>query len=262
MLTRAAAGSDLAHDSAVLGRRKVARVLAPAERRRDAPVLFMLHPFAGNRRSWLDHAPELIAGLARETLVVLPECGRRWFIDDHSGAHYETYLVEELLPLVRSELGTDGPAAVAGFSAGGAAAFFLTLRHPDRFAAALAVAGAFTAADRTGDPYAAVRSDDLMIPTEAEHDRVWGPPGSATRAAYDPAALVAAMAERPERPVFVLEVGTEDFPRMIEASQRMKALLDAAGLAARYWQAPGAHSWTYAAAGMARLLAQWREMMR
>ena len=36
-------------------------------------------------RSWLRHAPDLLAELARDTLVVLPECGRSWFIDDHAG---------------------------------------------------------------------------------------------------------------------------------------------------------------------------------
>ena len=72
-----------------------------------------------------------MADLARDTLVVLPECGRRWFIDDHSGARYETYVTDELLPLLRAEYGATGPVTVGGFSAGGAAAFFLALRHPE-----------------------------------------------------------------------------------------------------------------------------------
>ena len=102
-------------------------------------------------------------------------------IDDCAGTRYETYVTDELLPLLRSEYGAEGPVTVAGFSAGGAGAVFLALRHPDVFASALAVAGAFTAGNREGDPYRQVRSDDMMIPTEAEHDRVWGPPGSTTR---------------------------------------------------------------------------------
>ena len=87
------------------------------------------------------------------------------------------------------------------------------------------MAGAFTAGNREGDPYEAVRSDDMMIPTEAEHDRVWGPPGSAIRAAYAPAALVRGITGGARPPKFYFEVGRSDFPRVMEASAVMRDLL-------------------------------------
>lgn len=254
-------GHDFAHESKALGRRKLAHVVPPREQSGGpTPILVLLHPFAGNRTSWLRHAPELIAETARDTLVAMPECGRKWFIDDHAGTRYETYVAEELLPLLRREFGAEGPATVAGFSAGGAGAFFLALRHPELFASALAVAGAFTAGNREGDPYRHVRSDDMMIPTEEEHDRVWGPPGSATRATYDPMALTAAIAG--PWPRFHFEVGTEDFPRMIEASATMAALFGDHGIPFSFGRAPGDHSWAYAAPAMARLVGQWRAERR
>jgi len=257
--TVVASGHDFVHDSEILGRRKIAHLLPPRQPGRGGtPVFVLFHPFAGNRTSWIRHAPELMADLARDTLVVLPECGRRWFIDDHSGARYETYLTEELLPLVRAEYAATGPATVGGFSAGGAGAFFLALRHPGLFSSALAVAGAFTAGNREGDPYRDVRSDDMMIPTEAEHDRVWGPPGSATRATYAPSLLVSALPRSGPRPRFHFEVGAEDFPRMIEASAEMAALFESAGIPFTFSRAGGDHTWAYAAQAMARLVAQWR----
>jgi putative tributyrin esterase len=252
-------GHDFAHDSSVLGRRKVAHVLPPRETHGNAtPILILLHPFAGNRTSWLRHAPDLLADVSRDTLIAMPECGRKWFIDDHAGARYETYVTGELLPHLRAEYGAAGPATVAGFSAGGAGAVFLALRRPGLFSSALAVAGAFTAGNREGDPYRHIRSDDMMIPTEAEHDRVWGPPGSATRSTYDPAALVAALPSGGPRPRFHLEVGTEDFPRMIAASERMATLFERAGIPCTLDRARGDHSWAYAAPAMARLVAAWR----
>ena len=252
-------GYDFAHDSLVLGRRKLAYVLPPREKRgAPTPILILLHPFAGNRTSWLRHAPDLLADLARDTLVAMPECGRKWFIDDHAGTRYETYVTDELLPLLRTEYGADGPVTVGGFSAGGAAAIFLALRHPVLFSSALAVAGAFTAGNREGDPYRHVRSDDMMIPTESEHDRVWGPPRSATRATYDPAALVAALPKGGPRPRFHLEVGTEDFPRMIAASETVAALFETAGIPFAFSRRSGDHTWAYAAPAMARLVAEWR----
>ena len=83
-----------------------------------------------------------MAKLAQDFIVVLPECGRNWFINDHAGKRYEDYLVGELIPLVRERYGAAGRACIGGFSMGGASAFFLALKHPDAFAAAFAVAGA------------------------------------------------------------------------------------------------------------------------
>jgi len=255
----APAGDDFAHDSAVLGRRKLVHVRRPAEITAATPILILLHPFAGTRTSFARHVPGLLDDLARDTLVAMPECGRRWFIDDHAGARYAAYVSDDLLPALRAAHGAGGQAAIGGFSAGGAAAAFLALRRPDLFSAALAVAGAFTAGGRTGDPYAHVRTDDMMIPTEAEHDRVWGPPGSPTRAAHDPAALVAAMPQSGPPPRFHLAVGADDFPRMIAASAAMAALLGDAGIPCTLDRAPGDHTWAYAARALPGIVARWRE---
>lgn len=256
-----AIAADFAHESAALGRRKLVQVAAPARVAPETPVLILLHPFAGNRTSWSRHAPDLLADLARDTLVAMPECGRRWFIDDQAGVAYARYVVDDLLPALRARYGTKGSAAVGGFSAGGAAAAFLALRHPDVFGAALAVAGAFTAAEREGDPYAGVRTDDMMIPTEAEHDRVWGPPGSPTRATHDLGRLVAALPRSASAPYFHFDVGTEDFPRMLAASETLATLLARAGIPHTFTRSPGDHTWAYAARAMPAVVARWRDGM-
>ena len=250
---------DFAHDSPALGRRKLVHVRGPEAVGSGTPILILLHPFAGNRTSWARHAPAMIADLARDTLVAMPECGRRWFIDDHAGVAYGRYVAEDLVPALRAAWGAGGPVAIGGFSAGGGAAFFLAIRHPETFSAALAVAGAFTAAGRVGDPYAAARTDDMMIPTEAEHDRVWGPPGSPTRTAHDPAALVAAMLRGKSRPRFHFDVGTGDFPRMIAASETMASILGERGVPCTFTRSPGDHTWDYAARAMPAVVARWRD---
>jgi putative tributyrin esterase len=248
-------GHDFAHQSAALGRQKIAHVVPPvAGSLGDCPLFILLHSFAGDRFSWIKNAPGVVSALAQDSLVILPECGRRWFIDDDSGASYETYLIEDLVPLVRTEYASAGPLSIGGFSMGGAAAFFLAFRHPDRFDSALAAAGAFFAPDREGDPYDSVRSDGLMMPTVKEHERVWGPPGSAVRARYDPAAMVEQLGRRAEAPRFYFEVGTDDFPRVVQASEQMRDLFDNAGIAYDFCRHGGDHSWDYAAKAMARLV--------
>jgi putative tributyrin esterase len=264
MLTReTTAGHDFAHDSKVLDRRKVAHIWPAAEGLASERSIFvLLHPFGGNRTSWARHAPDLMAALAEDFIVVLPECGRGWFINDHAGKRYQDYLIGELIPLVRETYAAAGPACIAGFSMGGASAFFLALKHPDLFHSAFAVAGAFTAGDRTGDPYQAFRSDALLIPTEAEHERVWGPPRSGVRAKYDPKTLVAQVEGRTRLPKLYFEVGRDDYPRALAASDLMRALLVDAGAAFEFAQHEGDHSWRYAVEGMTRLVAQFRAEVR
>ena len=64
---------------------------------------------------------------------------------------------------------------------GGAAAIYMALVYPELIGASLSYAGAFYASDRTGDPYQDQRHEECMMPTENEHNRVWGPPGSDVR---------------------------------------------------------------------------------
>jgi S-formylglutathione hydrolase len=260
LMQQLAAGHDFAHESRALGRSKLAHILpAQAEIAPGRPIFVLLHPFGGNRGSWVKYAPELVTGLARDFVVVLPECGRNWFINDHAGKRYEDYLIGELVPAGRERYGASGPAAIGGFSMGGASAFFLALKHPELFHAAFAVAGAFTAGNRQGDPYAAVRSDALLIPSEAEHERVWGPAGSAVRAAYAPEALLGGIAGGAKLPKFYFEVGRSDYPRALEASALMRDLLQQTGASYAFAEHEGDHSWSYAAAAMARLIAQFRK---
>ena len=77
-----------------------------------------------------------------------------------------------------------------------------------------------------------------------------GPPGSQVRAAYEPAALVGQIKGRTRLPKFYFEVGKDDYPRALEASERMRALLQEAGVAFEFAQREGDHSWAYAAEGM------------
>ena len=242
------------------GAKKKAHVVLPTApvRLASCPMFILLHSFAGDRFSWIKHAPHVIQKLAQDSIVVLPESGRRWFIDDYSGERYEHYLIDELIPLTQAELANSGPISIGGFSMGGASAFFLAARHPHVFDAALAVSGAFFAPDRQGDPYHAFRSDGLMMPTIEEHERVWGPPGSPVRDLYNPSSLIEGLRQSRERPKFYFEVGRHDFPRVRAASEQMRELLETAGIDHAFSVHAGAHDWDYAAQAMNRLIGQYR----
>jgi len=183
--------------SPVLSRIKRINVILPpgyATNRHRYPVLFLLHGYGGNRDTWLRNTGLLRCMRTLNMIVVLPESGRRWYINDHEGHRYEDYLVQELVPLVARSFRTmedRGGRAIAGFSMGGAAAVFQALRHPDQFSVAASLSGAFEAPLREGDPYAIHRDNPaLLMPTIESHERVWGGPGSPTRRGYHPHRLV------------------------------------------------------------------------
>src|SRR5262245_43725435 len=184
---------------------------------RRYPVLYLLHGYGGNRDTWLYNTGLLGSVRAYSMIVVLPESGRRWFINDYEGNRYEDYLVGELLPLVDETFRTvpdRAGRAIGGFSMGGAAAVFQALRHPDRFGAAASLSGAFEAPLREGDPYAGHRADPgLLMPTVDSHERVWGAPGSPTRRGYDPYRL---LDRSTTTAALFLAVGTDDYDRMVQ----------------------------------------------
>lgn len=237
--------------SQALGREKRVRLVLPPGRRLGAgpcPVLYLLHGYGGNGETWLRNTALLRYLAGMDLVVVLPESGRRWFINDHEGHRYEDYLVHELVPRIdRVVGGASGREwrAIAGFSMGGAAAVFQALRHPGSFAVAAALSGAFEAPRRVGDPYRSLRgTPGFLMPTVAVHERVWGAPNSLTRRAYDPYRLLER--HRPDPPVALrLEVGAQDYERMVRMNRDVRQALRSLGVPHEYAESPGGHDFDF-----------------
>lgn len=246
--------------SEALHRTKQVDVLLPPDYstgRRRYPVLILLHGYGGSRQTWLRNT-ELLTGVRPlDVIVVLPESGRRWFINDHEGYRYEDYLVRELVPLIdrnfRSVADRTG-RAIAGFSMGGAAAVFQALRHPAIFSVAASLGGAFGAPLREGDPYAAYRGNPgLLMPTIESHERVWGAPSSPTRRTYHPYELL----DRYDRrtPIaFHVGVGADDYDRVVRMNRDMHEELQARSIIHQYQERPGGHDWDYVARALPSVL--------
>jgi putative tributyrin esterase len=254
-------GVDLRHDARSIGRCKTARVLVPTGTppRRGWRSFYLLHGFGGDRLTWSRHLDLHGLRQCEDMLFIFPESGRRWFINDVSGNRYEDYVVSDLVSAVDANYPTDPRASsriIGGFSMGGAAAVYLSLRHPRIFSASFSYAGAFYASRREGDPYSAYRSQGCMMPTEEEHDRVWGPPGSRIRAIYDPDTLIDEAVTNSVRPNMVIEAGTCDYPRVIEQNRRMHTALLGRSLQHVYRECEGDHSWASAAASTKRAIRQ------
>lgn len=237
--------------SPVLGRDKSVNVVLPggySEHGPPHPVLWLLHGYGGDKDTWLVNTR--LADLLRDsrTVVVLPQSGRRWFINDHAGMRYEDHVVHELVPAVDERFNTlvhRSGRAVGGFSMGGATALFLGLRHRAVFGAVASHAGAFEAPLRVGDPYARFRADPgCVMPSVESHERVWGPPGSETRRRYDPYRLIG-QGDAAPAPALYLDIGTEDYDRMRAMNHRVRDALLERGHPVEYHERPGGHDWQF-----------------
>ncbi len=251
--------TDRSYRSAYLGRDKYVRLLMPRDGRVEG-VCYLLHSYAGNFRAWDERTPLAFLAARLPLLFVMPESGRRWFIDDAEGRGYGSYLLEELMPAVEREFApttTRSTRFIGGFSMGGAAAVFHALRRPELFAAAFAHAGAFHAARRVGDPYAAERgSRNLLMPDVAAHEAVWGAIGSRTREEYDPVGVVERFAARHQpAPRLYLDVGTDDYERMVDMVRDFHGILTGFGVRHDYRELRGGHTWDYVSAALPGALA-------
>lgn len=244
---------EIVHSSQALRRnRKRCLVVGPPEAleaRRPLPVTYFLHGWGGSSLSCLNHPDLRRLLLAAPHYTVLPESFRRWFINDHEGYRYEDYLIGELVPIIDERFGVPSTAAraIGGFSMGGCAAFLAAVRHPGMFGLVFCHAGAFDAPRRQGDPYAHLRGPDkvLLMPTQSEHESVWGPVDSPVRQEYDP--YLAVRRSPPLQLRIYMDVGFDDYPRMTKMVRSFHRFLLSQGLTPEYQEWPGGHDLAFVA---------------
>jgi putative tributyrin esterase len=245
---------SLPHRSAILQRDKKRTLVLLPERPAEGrlPVCYYLHGWGGTSEAFLNH-PGIRSVLASAPQIsVFPESFRNWFINDHEGNRYEDYFVEELVPHVEQALAPsiDGDRRlIGGFSMGGLSALSLAWRHPRLFQGVACFAAAFEAPRRTGDPYAAFRSDpELLIPSEPEHTRVWGPADSEVRRRYDPYLALASRGLPGKR--LYLCIGNRDYQRMRDMNTRFRDFLQSIGIPHRHDEIDGGHDMDLVAAAL------------
>ncbi|WP_199743040.1 alpha/beta hydrolase [Nocardia stercoris] len=183
--------SILTVDSPAMGQPVQVEVLHPAGDG-PRPSYYLLDGLdAGTAESgwtYYTDAEPFFAG--KNVNVVMPLGGEAgyytdWTTDSAKFGRYqwETFLTQELPPLIDSTFAGNGVNGVGGLSMGGIAAYVLAARHPDLYRA---VAG-----------YSACPEMSMVAPVMqfsivnrgGNPDDMWGPIGSPEWAAHDPAAL-------------------------------------------------------------------------
>ncbi|MCA1634155.1 MAG: esterase family protein [Acidobacteria bacterium] len=240
----------VAFESKLIGKPLAYNVVLPTDYAQTAAaktrysVLYLLHGLGGGARDWVSVRARLAEHAAQYRLIiVVPEGKDGWYTDSATVPmdKFETYFVEELIPDVQRRFRTNearAGRAVAGLSMGGYGALKFGLKHPEKFALAASMSGAFSAASwKPEDPL-----PEFVRPSIT---RVFGPADSPTRPANDIYRLVREMtpARIPALPFFYLDCGTEDF--LAADNRALSGLLMEKKIPHEYRQLPGNHSWPY-----------------
>jgi S-formylglutathione hydrolase FrmB len=236
--------------SALLGRTVSYQVLypvkyqSPENREKRFPVLYLLHGVSGHSTDWLEKTKIALYATHYDLFIVMVEGGNGWYTDSATvpADKYESYILRELIPDVekRFRVSTQREGrAIAGLSMGGYGAIKFGLKHPEMFAMAASMSGAFGAASWTEkehkDP--GVIRDSVL--------QTFGPAGSPTRAANDVPKLVREVSAKKIAPLpyFYFDCGTEDF--LFSDNRELASLFVELKIPHEYRQLPGTHAWPY-----------------
>jgi putative tributyrin esterase len=236
--------------SALLGRTTNYRILypptyqQPENREKRYPVIYLLHGLTGESGNWLEKTGVAQYAMHYDLFIVMVDGANGWYTDSATkpADKYESYILRELIPDVekrfRVSTQRDG-RAIAGLSMGGYGAIKFGLKHPEMFALAASMSGAFTAASWT--------EKDLKDPGVLRDSvlQTFGPAGSPTRAANDVLKLAREVSSKQisSLPFFYIDSGTEDF--LYNDSREFASLLAQLKIPHEYRQLPGTHSWPY-----------------
>jgi S-formylglutathione hydrolase FrmB len=117
------------------------------------PVLYLLHGYTDDDSGWIQFGEvqhiadqEIALGSATPMIIIMPDAGVTWYIDDHKDEfQYSKMLIEELIPQVEEKFRVRKGKqfrAVAGLSMGGYGALHLAMRHTDVFSSCIAFSAA------------------------------------------------------------------------------------------------------------------------
>ncbi|AVM52013.1 S-formylglutathione hydrolase FrmB [Bacteroides zoogleoformans] len=111
------------------------------------PVIYLLHGYGGNARSWIRLKPELLRIADEKGIIfVCPDGKNSWYWDSPENAayRYETFVASELVKYTDAHYATV-PAkkarAITGLSMGGHGALWIAMRHKELFGAAGSMSG-------------------------------------------------------------------------------------------------------------------------
>ena len=142
----------LSIDSKLMGKEVNFAVYLPPDysiSTRKYPVVYLLHGYSDDETGWIQFgevnvsADQLISrGEIPAMIIVMPDGGVTWYVDDYSGkVPWETMFLEELVPHIEKTYRVRAKRefrAISGLSMGGYGSLGMAMRNPDMFASCVA----------------------------------------------------------------------------------------------------------------------------
>lgn len=168
-------------------------VIRPADTSKAAPTLYLLNGAGGGEdsASWQKQADIGTFFQGKQVNVVTPMQGAFTYYTDwqkaddalHGVNKWETFLTQELPPVIDSALGTTKVNSLAGISTSGTSVFNLALKDPQLYKAVGAYSGCADTVTPMGQTYIQIV---IAARGSAEVENMWGPIGSPDWQAHDP----------------------------------------------------------------------------
>lgn len=221
--------------SPAMGRAVKNIVITPSgyDGKESLPVVYLLHGYGNDFRSWLRIQPRLPQLASRHGfIVVCPDGAKSWYWDlpGRPDVQYETYVTRELVPAVDSLYTTRADRrfrAITGLSMGGHGALWLALRHQDLFGAGGSTSGGV---------------DLRPFPESWNLAELLGPAaGNAER--WTAHCVVSQLDSLRPGLALVIDCGTEDF--FFGVNEALHRELARRGVPHEYTTRPGAHTQDY-----------------
>lgn len=224
-------------------------ILAGAELERDKkyPTLYLLHGAYGDATDWIRNTRIEVYAQKYQIAVVMASAGNSFYMDMENGPAYGQFFEQELIDFAESVFPLSRcreDRFVTGLSMGGYGAFRLALLHPENYAAAAALSGAFDLNMVGGFLSQGHRNAPAVYGTLTQLDSdKW----SLKKLAQD------AQQAGKELPRLMMSCGTEDMTLLM--NRALKADFEALGIEVHYEEHPGDHNWDYWETHIQRVLA-------
>jgi len=207
----------------------------PVSRRK---VLYLLHGLSDDGSAWQRYSS--IEAIANDygLVVVMPSCGRSFYVDLPNGQAYFTYLIDELPRYLKDVFGLD-PARedtlIAGNSMGGYGAFKAALNYPEKFGYAASFSGALSLAILGLIP------DD---PRHHEFGMVFGDLNALQGTEHDTVVWLQKAAAQPETlPKLYMACGKAD--DLFPLNEMFHEIAEEMGVPIQYEVEEGGHDWPF-----------------
>lgn len=178
--------------SAAMGRDIPLDVLRPADRTKPAPVFYLLNGAGGGEdsASWANRTDYQNFFADKHVNVVTPLRGAFSYYTDWIKTDpvlgvqkWQTFLTEELPPVLDEYLGSNGRNAVAGISMAGTTVLNLAIAAPKLYTMAASYSGCARTSDPAGERYIRTVIEDRG---KADARNMWGPYGGPGWVKNDP----------------------------------------------------------------------------